>query len=514
VPTVTGSARRPWYFFGVTLRTLRGSALAMVLGCVAWSAGCATTKPMVDPVFASGTYTPARVALLPPDIFVVLDQVGDNDPAQSAALGQAVTNETVRMVVETLHARGYDVDLSARWDGIVAQDGSVLVNRDELGWLANGVLQFANGPEGGGQGPMSGPRFVAPELAAKVGWATQSDALLYLNVKGVTTTNGKRAASIVAGVFIIVVVAVIVLALVASSKNNGGSSGNSSALGRGGGGSGFRGQPVARAAPSSGGGFRGAPVSGGGAAAAMPSGASGGAASGALRGGAVGGGHAASMPSGSAAGGRAAAMPSGSSGGVASGGLASGGAGAGHAASMPSGSSGPARGNLTGTPAPSGGGWHGTPPGGSAAAAPTAGGWHGTPPGGSTAAAQPAAAPSAGGWRGGAPVGRPAGAPVYRGGPNVTFGVGVFVPLDGPVYTHDGEVAHEDETFAGDELYVSMTLVSTYDGRVLWHARDHVDLDAEDNRDVDRMVQTFLGSLPPRAGLRPAAAAGPAAAPK
>jgi hypothetical protein len=450
----------------------------MVLGYAAWSVGCATPKPMMDPVFASGAYTPARVALLPPDIFVVLDQVGDNDPVKSAALGQAVTDETVRMVVETLHARGYDVDLSARWDGIVAQDGSVLVNRDELGWLANGVLQFANSPEGSGQAPMTGPRFVAPELSAKVGWATQSDALLYVNVKGVTTTNGKRAASILAGVFIIVVVAVIVLAVVASSsKGGGGSSGNSSAL-RGGSGGGFRGQPVARAAPSGGGGFRGAPVSGGGRAAAMPSGSSGGASS-PLRSGSAGGGHAAAMPSGSMGGGRA--------------------------ATLPGGSAAPVRGGLAGTPAPSGGGWRGTPPGvggasapSAAAGAPTAGGWRGN---GATGGGS-----GGGGWRSGTPVARPFGAPVYGGGPNLAFGVGVFVPLDGPMYTHDGEVAHEDETFAGDELYVSMTLVSTYDGRVLWHARENLDLDAEDNLDVDHMVQEFLGSLPPRGGFKPAAA--------
>jgi hypothetical protein len=94
---------------------------------------------------------------------------------------------------------------------------------------------------------------------------------------------------------------------------------------------------------------------------------------------------------------------------------------------------------------------------------------------------------------------------VYAGtGPNVSFGVGVWVPLDGPVYTHDGNVGHDDEWFAGDELYVSMTLVSTYDGRVLWHARDHLDLDAEDNRDVDRMVQSFIGTLPARGAPPPA----------
>jgi hypothetical protein len=51
--------------------------------------------------------------------------------------------------------------------------------------------------------------------------------------------------------------------------------------------------------------------------------------------------------------------------------------------------------------------------------------------------------------------------------------------------------------FAGDELYVSMTLVSSYDGRVLWHARDHLDLEADQPVDVDQMVHAFLDGLPP-----------------
>ena len=191
----------------MTLGSLRGSALAIVVAVAAWSAGCATAPSLqVDPAFAAGAYAPARIALLPPDVFVVIDQVGDNDPVRSAALGQAVTAETVRVVEQSLRARGYDVDLSARWDGIVGSDGGLLVTRDELGWLANGVLQYGNSARAGA--PV-GPGAVAPELAAKVGWATQSDALLYVNVKGVATTSGKRAASIIAGVFIVVVVAAI-----------------------------------------------------------------------------------------------------------------------------------------------------------------------------------------------------------------------------------------------------------------------------------------------------------------
>jgi hypothetical protein len=386
----------------VTLASLRGSALAFVVGVVAWSAGCATAPPpLVDAALASGAYAPARITVLPPDVFVVLDQAGENDPAQSAALGQAVSVETVRMVEQALRARGYDVDLSARWDGIVGGDGSLLVSRDELGWLANGVLQFGNA-RAEDQAPQGAP-YVAPELAAKIGWATQSDAILYMNVKGVSTTSGKRATSVLAAVFIVFVIAAIIVILAASSKGGGNSNAPSLAGSSGG-------HSVVRATPVS-------PRLGGGA----------------------------SPPR---LGGAAAAMPAGS-------------------------------------------GFHGAPIGGGAAA---------SMPSGSAMARAPVGAPS-GGWRGGAPPPRPPGAYVYDGGPHVGIGVGVVVPLDGPVYTHDGDVQHEDAMFAGDELWVSMTLVSSSDGRVLWHARQELDLDASDPRDVDRMAQELLATLPPRGGF-------------
>jgi hypothetical protein len=342
--------------------------------------GCATPQPMVEPAFASRAYTPTRVALLPPDVFVVLDQLGENDPVRSAALGLAVTQQTVQAITGLLRSRGYDVDLSARWDGIVAADGTMLASRDDLGWLANGILQFANSPDGGGEGPMTPPRFVAPELAARVGWATGSDALLYLNVKGVTTSSGKRTAEILGAVFIVAIIAAVILAT--ASSRGGGGAGSSAARGAGGGG--WRGTPVIRGTP--------------------PAGAVAGVAPGRF-------------------GGTSGALP------------------------------------------PRGGGF---------------------------------LPPSSGGR-------------TYRGGPNVGVGVGVFVPLHGPTHTREGTVTHEDETFAGDELYVSMTLVSAYDGRVLWHVRDHLDLDAEDPDDIRTMVAKLMAALPARQSSPPPAA--PAAAP-
>lgn len=352
---------------------MRVQSWSLALAAFAWAAGCATgPRPTIEPGFAARAYTPGRIALLPPDVFVVLDQVGDNDPVKSAALGQAVSVETVRAVEQALRARGYDVDLSARWDGILGSDGTLLVSRDELGALAGGIVAFANSPEGGAQGPATVPRLVAPELAARVGWATQSDALLYVNVKGAVTTPGKRAATILAVVFIVVIVAAIIV--LATQKGGGGS--RPSGIGGG-----PRAQPLGRA----------------------------------------------SAPS---------------------------------------------------------GGWHGVSAPARAAPARSTG-WHG----------------------GGAVPAVPRGARVFRGGGGPGIGVAVIVPLDEPVYTHDGSVGYDDPVFAGDELYVSMTLVSTYDGRVLWHARDNLDLAADHPTDVDRMVHTFLDTLPPALPHPPSPAA-------
>jgi hypothetical protein len=352
---------------------LRRSGFAIALAVLAWTAGCATVKPAIEPAFAARTYTPIRIALLPPDVFVVLDQVGDNDPARSDALRRQVFDEAVKFSTAAFRQRGYDLDLSARWDGIVAPDGQVLVSRDELSWMANGILQFANGPSGAKQGPLTTPEIISPELAAKIGWATQSDALLYVNLKGITVTNGKRAAEVFGVVFFVAIVALIILALVAEGKNGGGGGGRPGG-GLPGGGRSVSGPPIRGAAPL-----------------------------------------------------------------------------------------GAARSPGLGTPVP--------------------------------------------GPRGVAPFGRgsrlaPSGpGRVYGGGPHFGLGVGIIVPLDGPAYTHEGEVTHEDEWFAGDQLYVSMTLVNASDGRVLWHFRNDLDLDVQDPKDVQALVNRLVGAIPMRGDL-------------
>jgi hypothetical protein len=340
--------------------------LAMPLALLAWT-GCATTvRPQLDPGFAAGAYSPTRIAVLPADVFVVIDQVGDNDPVLSAALGQQVSAQTVQAVAAALHRRGYEVDLSAGWDGIHAADGSMLVSAEEMGAMARSIVAFANSRDGALTGPLASPAQIAPELAARVGWATQSGAALYVNVKGVVTTPGKQAATVLAAVFIVVIVAAIILVLAASAKHGGGHAPRAS--------SGPRAPAIGRAPPAA------API-------------------------------------------RAPA----------------------------------------------------------AAAAPAI-------------ASRTPGRPPVSGWHGGVRPVAPHGGPVYVG---PAVGLNIVVPIDEPIYTHDGSVAYDDPMFAGDEVYVSMTLISTYDGHVLWHARQALDLEANKPADVDRMVNSFLDTLPP-----------------
>jgi hypothetical protein len=104
----------------------------------------------------------------------------------------------------------------------------------------------------------------------------------------------------------------------------------------------------------------------------------------------------------------------------------------------------------------------------------------------------------------------PSGGGRVYGGSNVSFGLGVamVVPIDGPVATHEGAVADDDSFFAGDQAYVTMSLVSTYDGRVLWHLRQSVDVDLDDPKDVERFVARVLDTIPPSLA-HPAPAAAP-----
>jgi hypothetical protein len=345
------------------LPRLRISVLAVSLAMLGWAVGCAAPQPMIDPYFAARSYTPARIALMPTDVFVVYDQFGDNDPQQSQMLGQQVGAHVTGALAAGLQRRGYQVTTAAGWDGLRTPDGAYAISGQDMSWMANSILQFSSSPAGGGTGTMQAPAFIAPEVAGRLGAATQSDSVLYLNLKGVAVSPGKRAAEVVGVVFFVVIVAAIVLLIVAQSKSGGHSHGAGPESWRGGSGRSVRST-----------GWRG-----------------------------------------------------------------------------------PASSGPTAQPTAA------------RALAPAPRGYGAVPPGGG---------------------------PVYAG-PRVGVGVGVVVPLNGPQYTHEGAVAEDDEYFAGDQAYVSATLVSTYDGRVLWHARQSIDVSLDRPDDVQKMVDRLVDSIPP-----------------
>jgi len=381
------------------LARLRVSAVALAFAALGWASGCAGPRPLIEPVFEKRTYTPAKVALLPPAVFMVYDEYGDNDPRKSWELGQAASKQTVDLIAQELGKRGYAVDLSARPDGIYDGNGQLLVSGHDMAWLSSSIVQFANSEAGGEQGPMAAPAFVAPELARRVGWATQSDALLYVNMKGVAVSPGKRTAQVLGVVFFVVIVAAIIAMLVTQQKS-------------GGKGSGLPGR-------SSGAGGTAVPGSGAG--------------------------------SGAAVGGQA----------------------------------------MSGGPG-----------------APT----------------QAVVAPvGRGRYSGGRGGGR-----VYHGGPRVSTGVhvgiGYMVPIDSGEHVHPGpgqgpvQVQHEDEVFAGDQIWVSMTLVAAHDGRVLWHIRDSVDVEPDQPHELEAFVRRYMDLIPPALGpgapsAEPAEPARPPSAP-
>jgi hypothetical protein len=217
---------------------------------------------------------------------------------------------------------------------------------------------------------MQAPAFIAPELANPPGAATQSDSVLYVNMKGVAVSPGKRAAEVVGVVFFVVIVAPIILLIVSESKSGGPARHRSGGLGRRRDALGAL-QRLARPRPLE------RPVG---------------------------------------------------------------------------------RHHRLASPPPRGYGY--------------------VPPG-----------------RG----------PVYSG-PQVGIGIVSSCPSRGPAHTHEGAVAENDEYFAGDQAYLSATLVSTYDGRVLWHARQSIDVDLDKPADVQKMIDRLVESIPPSLSQGPAPA--------
>src|SRR5688572_20484578 len=106
-PPAMGAAKRSLAAPHALLARLRVSFFALAAATAGWAVGCAP-KPMMEPAFASRTYTPARIAVMPPAVFMVYDEFGDNDPQKSWQLGVGVSQQLVPLLASELGRRGYD----------------------------------------------------------------------------------------------------------------------------------------------------------------------------------------------------------------------------------------------------------------------------------------------------------------------------------------------------------------------------------------------------------------------
>ena len=94
-------------------------------------------------------------------------------------------------------------------------------------------------------------------------------------------------------------------------------------------------------------------------------------------------------------------------------------------------------------------------------------------------------------------------------GPNlhVGFYTPIFIHSDRR-RPHGGYQVEEesDDELQGDRLWLSFTLVSSKDGRVLWHSRQVVNLDATDHTVIEELMAEMMQSFPELSG---AASPGP-----
>ena len=85
----------------------------------------------IDPAFAARAYTPGRIAVMPPDVFLVLDQVGDNDPTESAALASRSRRRRCSHRRPACGGAGTTSISPPPGTAFTAPDGTLLVSADE-----------------------------------------------------------------------------------------------------------------------------------------------------------------------------------------------------------------------------------------------------------------------------------------------------------------------------------------------------------------------------------------------
>ena len=114
-----------------------------------WLGGCASApRPMIDSSFAARAYTPARITVLPPDVFIVVDEGGDTIPRGPRRWASRSPHKRARRSNRRCVRRGYDVDF--RWAGTASTLRTAARSSPrQLGCDRNGIVSFANQPRRG-----------------------------------------------------------------------------------------------------------------------------------------------------------------------------------------------------------------------------------------------------------------------------------------------------------------------------------------------------------------------------
>ncbi len=199
-----------------SLSAARRRAPFVAVAFAAWAmTACATTESRGYVAETTLDAPPPRtVALLPVDVHVVFDGMGDLEPEEEAALRKDVNERVARLLAEELPKRGYDLAATLGWEGNGDLDERAIY--DMIDGLVAHSNEVAWGGEGGGT--------IDPEITRYLGAQTGAGAILYVNGRALANTEAKK-------VWQVVLVGVAALAVVgtvyaASRPSSGGRRGH------------------------------------------------------------------------------------------------------------------------------------------------------------------------------------------------------------------------------------------------------------------------------------------------
>lgn len=200
-----------------TLADLRSRALPLLAAAMAWAcSACVSSHRMGYAAPSLATLAPApRLAILPIDLDVRVDGMGEIEPGELDEIRAEVVREVQRLFIEELPRRGYDVAAALDWSG------NDLVDPAAIEEMVDGLVAHANAvawknPPGG---------TIDPELTQYLGDNTGADTLLYVNGSALANTSAKKVWQVVLVLGVVLAVVGTVVAVGSASRENRGSRG-------------------------------------------------------------------------------------------------------------------------------------------------------------------------------------------------------------------------------------------------------------------------------------------------